>query len=98
MTLSSKTRLAAVIAFTLMSLQAAALPMEDLISQTENLPEDFSSHFFNAPLMTRIELDGQYRDAMILLSTEKTVQLVNFIQSNESQFPRHTQPVGAGAE
>lgn len=91
MTLSPKTRLVTVIAFTLMSLQAAALPMEDLISQTEILPEDFSSHFFNAPLMTRIELDGQYLgDAMILLSTEKTVQLINFIQSSESQFPPAT--------
>lgn len=91
MTLSSKTRLATFIAFTLMSLQVVALPVEDLISQAENLPEDFSSHFFNAPLMTRIELDGQYLgDAMILLSPEKTVQLVNFIQSNESQFPPAT--------
>lgn len=91
MTLPSINHLAAAIALTLMSMPAMAVPMEDLVSQAENLPDDFTTHFFNAPLMTRVELDGQYLgDAMILLSRSKTVQLINFVQSQESKLPPAT--------
>lgn len=91
MLLLRKKPLAIAVALFVFALPAAAVPMEDLFTQAENLPDDFSAHFFDAPLLTKVELDGEYLgDAMILLSRNKTLQLVNFTQSLESKLPAAT--------
>lgn len=67
------------------------MPMDDLIKQADNLPDDFSQHLFDAPLLTRVELDGQYLgDAMILLSRSQTVQMTSFTEIKESKLPAVT--------
>lgn len=87
MSLPIKTPLTIALAFCMLSLTAAATPMEDLISQADNLPEDFSTHFFDAPLLAKVDLDGEYLgDGMILLSRDRTVQLVKFTEFSESKF------------
>ncbi|WP_320729461.1 CS1-pili formation C-terminal domain-containing protein [Enterobacter kobei] len=87
MTLFSKKTLTIAVMMSLMSLPVTAFAMEDLNTQAENLPADFSSHFFDAPLLTKVELDGEYLgDAMVLLSRNNTVQLINFSQFSESKL------------
>lgn len=88
MLLLNKSPLVIAVALFMLPLSVSAVPMEDLVTQADNLPEDFSAHFFDAPLLTKVELDGEYLgDAMILLSRAKTVQLVKFTESSESKLP-----------
>lgn len=88
MFLLNKKPLAIAVALFMLPMSVSAVPMEDLVTQADNLPEDFSAHFFDAPLLTKVELDGEYLgDAMILLSRAKTVQLVKFTEFSESKLP-----------
>jgi hypothetical protein len=81
-------RLTLAVSLALFALPATALPVENLILQAENLPEDFSAHFFDSPLISRVELNGEYLgDAQILLSRQQTIQLVNFTHSQDSKLP-----------
>ncbi|WP_312626463.1 CS1-pili formation C-terminal domain-containing protein [Scandinavium sp.] len=85
MSFPCKNQLALAVAMVLTSLSCAAMPMDDLFMQADNLPEGFSDHIFGAPLISRVELDGQYLgDATILLSRAKTVQLANFTETQNS--------------
>ncbi|EIK95992.1 hypothetical protein PMM47T1_13570 [Pseudomonas sp. M47T1] len=59
-----------------------------VLSQAENLPGDFSEHFFDVPLAVRVDLDGRFLgEAMIVLSRNETVQLLEFTQVEESHEP-----------
>lgn len=65
------------------SVQAA--PALSLLDQAGGLPEDFRTHFFDAPLVIRLERDGRYLgDATMLLSADNTVQLVAFADTHDS--------------
>lgn len=65
------------------SVQAA--PALSLMDQAEGLPEDFRTHFFDAPLVIRVERDGQYLgDATMVLSQRNTVQLIGFADTHDS--------------
>ncbi|WP_196798771.1 CS1-pili formation C-terminal domain-containing protein [Burkholderia diffusa] len=56
-----------------------------LLAQAEQLPEDFRDHFFGIPLAMRIERDGQFLgEALGVLSTDGTVQLIEFTGSDSS--------------
>ncbi|WP_416423370.1 TcfC E-set like domain-containing protein [Pseudomonas sp. App30] len=62
-----------------------------VLSQAENLPSDFSEHFFDVPLAVRVDLDGRFLgEAMIVLSRNETVQLLEFTQVDESHEPDAT--------
>lgn len=85
MSLPCKNQLALAVALVLTPLSGVAMPMDDIFMQADDLPEGFSDHIFGAPLISRVELDGQYLgDATILLSRAKTVQLVNFTATQDS--------------
>lgn len=67
---------------------AQAIATQNILTQSESLPEDFRSHFFNAPLSVRVELNGEYAgDAMIILSEKNTVQLLEFTDTELSEVP-----------
>ncbi|KAF0855646.1 hypothetical protein Y788_11450 [Pantoea dispersa 625] len=52
------------------------------------MPEDFRTHFFNAPISARVLLNGKYLgDATIILSSDERVQLVDFTDTAESDYP-----------
>lgn len=73
--------------------QAASTPSTTLgiLSQAQNLPSDFSEHFFDVPLAVRVDLDGRFLgEAMIVLSRNETVQLLEFTQIDESHEPEAT--------
>lgn len=53
----------------------------------QGLPEEFRRHFFNLPLAVRIELDGRLLgDAMVLLSEQGTLQLLEFTDAGDSPY------------
>lgn len=55
---------------------------------TQGLPRDFEAHFFDVPLAVRVDLDGRYLgDAMVVLSRDMRVQLLEFTDIQESQEP-----------
>lgn len=65
------------------SVQAA--PALSLMEQAEGLPEDFRTHFFDAPLVIRVERDGQYLgDATMVVSPRNTIQLIGFADTQDS--------------
>lgn len=60
----------------------------NLLEQADGLPEDFHAHFFNVPLVVRVERDGQYLgDARAVLSRDNRVQLLDFSESVDSRLP-----------
>lgn len=66
----------------------AALESLNLLDQAGNLPEDFRDHFFDVPLVLRVERDGQYLgNARALLSRNNTIQLIDFPDSHDSRLP-----------
>ena len=55
---------------------------------TQDLPRDFEEHFFDVPLAVRVDLDGRYLgDAMVVLSRDMQVQLLEFTDIQDSQEP-----------
>lgn len=60
---------------------------QTLAQQAAAMPDDFRAHFFNAPVSTRVLLDGKYLgDATIVLSTDERIQLIAFTDTAESSF------------
>lgn len=58
-----------------------------LYEQVNNLPEDFQDHFFGSPVSARVVLDQKtLGDAMVILSSDNTVQILNFIDSYDSEY------------
>jgi len=55
---------------------------------TQGLPREFEEHFFDVPLAVRVDLDGRYLgDAMVLLSRDQRVQLLEFTDVQDSREP-----------
>lgn len=66
----------------------AALENLALLEQAGNLPDDFRDHFFDVPLVVRVERDGRYLgDARAVLSRENTLSLLEFTDSDGSGEP-----------
>ena len=58
-----------------------------LLSQAEHLPADFLAHFFDAPLIVRVEVDGKYAgDANVILRRDESVQMIAFTVIDDSQL------------
>ncbi len=58
------------------------------LAQAKGLPQEFQAHFFDVPLAVRVELDGRYLgDAMVVLSRDERVQLLEFTDTQESREP-----------
>lgn len=58
-----------------------------ILAQTRGLPAEFRDHFFDTPLVVRVELDGKFLgDATILLARDETVQLIAFTDISDSKF------------
>jgi hypothetical protein len=58
-----------------------------LLAQAKGLPTDFEEHFFDVPLAVRVELDQQpLGEAMIVLSRDDRVTLLDFTDTSESRF------------
>lgn len=56
------------------------------IAEGQGLPKEFEAHFFDVPLAVRVDLDGRYLgDAMVVLSRDERVQLLEFTDTQESQ-------------
>lgn len=56
------------------------------LAQAQGLPREFEAHFFEVPLAVRVELDGRYLgDAMVVLSRDERVQLLDFTDVQESR-------------
>lgn len=79
------------LAATLAALPAAAelaANSMDVVSQTQGLPREFEAHFFDVPLAVRVDLDGRYLgDAMVVLSRDGRVQLLEFTDTYDSREP-----------
>ncbi|MCU1733028.1 MULTISPECIES: TcfC E-set like domain-containing protein [unclassified Pseudomonas] len=59
-----------------------------ILRQAEGLPKGFDEHFFEVPLAVRVELDGRLLgEALVVLSRDDRVQLLNFTDSRDSQEP-----------
>ena len=72
----------------LVVLPALANPVPGTLGQIEGLPPDFEAHFFDVPLAVRVDLDGRYLgDAMVVLSRDQRVQLLEFTETDESLEP-----------
>ncbi|MEN5203154.1 TcfC E-set like domain-containing protein [Stenotrophomonas sp. TWI700] len=72
------------------SLQAAPAAWDNLnlLEQAGGLPDDFQSHFFDVPIIVRVERDGQYLgDAKALLSRRNTIELIEFTDTVDSRLP-----------
>ncbi|MBA1205381.1 pilus assembly protein PapC [Pseudomonas capeferrum] len=63
-------------------------PVLAAVAQAQGLPREFEAHFFDVPLAVRVELDGRYLgDAMVVLSRDERVQLLEFTDIQESREP-----------
>ena len=75
----------------LVTLPASAEPAGTamgVVSQAQGLPREFEAHFFDVPLAVRVDLDGRYLgDAMVVLSRDERVQLLEFSDHTESREP-----------
>lgn len=59
------------------------------LARVEGLPRDFEAHFYDVPLAVRVDLDGRYLgDAMVVLSRDQRVQLLEFTETIESREPQ----------
>ncbi|WP_084167985.1 CS1-pili formation C-terminal domain-containing protein [Pseudomonas vranovensis] len=57
-----------------------------LLTQAEGLPAEFRNHFFDVPLAVRVDLDGRpLGDAMLVLSRDERVQLLEFTDTSSSK-------------
>lgn len=66
----------------------AALESLSLLDQAGGLPDDFRDHFFDVPLVVRVERNGRYLgDARAMLSRENTLSLLEFTDSHDSNEP-----------
>lgn len=66
----------------------AASNSQDTMFPTQDLPREFEAHFFDVPLAVRVDLDGRYLgDAMVVLSRDQRVQLLEFTDTQESLEP-----------
>lgn len=66
---------------------AGAGVLGDLVP-AQGLPSGFEAHFFDVPLAVRVDLDGRYLgDAMVVLSRDDRVQLLEFTDVRESREP-----------
>ncbi len=64
---------------------ASTNSVADLLKQTEGMPEDFRAHFFDVPLLMRVELDAQFLgDASVLMTQQGTVQIIAFTDTHAS--------------
>lgn len=58
-----------------------------LLQQAEGLPADFHEFFFDVPVAVRVEVDQQFLgEAMILLSRDERVTLINFTDTRNSEL------------
>ncbi|OYU08502.1 MAG: pilus assembly protein PapC [Pseudomonas sp. PGPPP1] len=65
-----------------------AVKSVSLLQQAEGLPAEFHEFFFDVPLAVRVEVDQQFLgEAMILLSRDERVTLVNFTDARDSDVP-----------
>lgn len=66
----------------------AALESLTLLDQAGGLPDDFRDHFFDVPLVVRVERDGHFLgDARAVLSRENALSLLEFTDSHGSTQP-----------
>ena len=66
----------------------AALDNLSLLEQADQLPADFEQHFFDAPLVVRVEKEGRYLgDARAILTRDNAVTLLDFVDSRDSPWP-----------
>lgn len=62
--------------------------MLGIADQAQGLPREFEAHFFDVPLAVRIDLDSRYLgDAMVVLTRDGRVQLLEFTDTQESREP-----------
>ena len=72
------------------STRAAPVVLDSLhlLEQAGQLPDDFQHHFFDAPLILRVEMDGRYLgDARAVLSRDNAVSLLEFVEHAGSRLP-----------
>lgn len=87
------TPIAAALAFFLCASAVAATndngtTPRSLLAQAKGLPADFEEHFFDVPLAVRVERDQQFLgEAMIVLSKDDRVTLLEFTDTGDSQVP-----------
>ncbi|WP_245874255.1 CS1-pili formation C-terminal domain-containing protein [Cedecea neteri] len=68
------------------STNALAQPVT-LVSQAASMPDDFRSHFFNAPLSARVMLDNRVLgDAMIMVTEDNRARIIHFTDSGDSEY------------
>ncbi|MGV5528235.1 TcfC E-set like domain-containing protein [Pseudomonas putida] len=68
-----------------------------VLSAVEGLPAEFEAHFFDVPLAVRVELDGRYLgDAMVILTRDNRVQLLEFTDTQDSHEPAHLRSLWQG--
>ena len=66
---------------------ASPLNVVSLITQAKGLPADFKDNFFDVPVAVRIVVDQQVLGgAMVLLSRDEHISLVEFTDTQDSQF------------
>lgn len=66
---------------------AAPLNIVSLMTQAKGLPEEFKDNFFDVPVAVRIVVDRQVLgDAMVLLSRDEHISLVEFTDTQDSQI------------
>ncbi|MEG0063559.1 MAG: TcfC E-set like domain-containing protein [Pseudomonas sp.] len=59
-----------------------------LLAQAKGLPAEFEEHFFDVPLAVRVERDQQFLgEAMVVLSKDDRVTLLEFTDTGDSQIP-----------
>jgi hypothetical protein len=65
-----------------------ALDTLNLLEQSDALPDDFRDHFFDVPLVVRVERDGEYLgDARAVLTRDNAVSLLEFTDAHGSTQP-----------
>lgn len=58
-----------------------------LLAQAKGLPTEFEEHFFDVPLVVRVELDQQFLgEAMVVLSRDDRITLVDLTDVSDSKF------------
>ncbi len=81
---------AAVLYASATAVQAApgVLDSLNLLEQSGMLPDDFRDHFFDVPLVVRVEVDRQYLgDARAVLGRDNAISLLAFTDTHGSQQP-----------
>lgn len=76
---------------------AASAPPEralDLLTQVHGLPADFRDHFFDTPLVVRVDLNGLYlADAMLVLNRDQQVQVIKYTATDQSEVSEEDQAI-----